>query len=161
MTNDSSIILDWQSKKCQILYPEWMTEVSKLHREAIFHMIATPLEIMLCISYHYKVFTLNFCFWFGVPIAQKFKQVSLAIDLQVHSWSMIHERLNRCLILPQPLSSNAPLTSSAHQDKGFKELTFYQPLLLDGISEEEQELHLAQRAWSQDSKASNNFSRCL
>ena len=43
-------------------------------------------------------------------------------------------------------------------------LQFDVPLLqglLDGISEEEQKLDLAQRAWSQDSKVSNNFSRCL
>ena len=46
-------------------------------------MISTPLEIMLCFSYHYKVFTLIFCFYFGVSIAQKFKQGSLATDLQV------------------------------------------------------------------------------
>ena len=46
-------------------------------------MMSTPLEIMLCFSYHYKVFTLNFCYWFGVPIALKFKQGARAIDLQV------------------------------------------------------------------------------
>lgn len=96
--NDSPIILDQQLKKCQILYAEWVTEVSELCREALGLTVPSPSEIMLCFTYHYKVFTLNFSYWLGVETAQKYKQVSLAADFQVHSWGMIHERqcLNRC-----------------------------------------------------------------
>lgn len=71
MMNDS--LISGSAKKCQILHPESVIDGSELYREAIFLMITSPLEIMLCFIYNYKVFTLNFSFWFAVPTAQKYK----------------------------------------------------------------------------------------
>ena len=52
----------------------------------------------------------------------------------------------------QHFSFNALLTVCSHQGKPFEELTFYLPLLLDGIGGEEHQPGLAQRTWSHPGK---------